>query len=229
MPSMNTGRDSDSDIVHSWHRNVEAWTHAVREGRIESRVTVTDQAIVDAVCGSAPRSVLDIGCGEGWLVRALAIRDIHAVGVDVVPGLVDAARDAGGEYRMMSYEEIGAGKLDVTADVVVCNFSLLGKESVEGLFRAVPSLLNPQGVFVVQTLHPAVACGDLPYRDGWREGSWAGFGPEFSDPAPWYFRTMDSWIELFAVSGLRLREVRKPVHPATGKPASVIFIADMPD
>jgi 2-polyprenyl-3-methyl-5-hydroxy-6-metoxy-1,4-benzoquinol methylase len=208
---------------------VDAWACAVREGRIESRVAVTDRAIVEAVCSRAPRSVLDIGCGEGWLVRALAARGMRAVGVDAVSGLVEAAQSmGGGEFRVMSYKELASGKLNVTADAVVCNFALLGKESVEGLFRAVPSLLNPQGVFVVQTLHPVVACGGLPYRDGWREGSWAGFGPEFSNPAPWYFRTLESWIELFAVSGLRLREAREPIHPATGKPASVVFIADAP-
>lgn len=75
-------------------------------------------------------------------------------------------------------------------------------------------------------LRPVVACGGLPYRDSW---SWAGFGPEFSDSAPWYFRTLDSWVELFAVSGLRLREVREPIHSATVRPASVVFIADAPD
>jgi hypothetical protein len=81
---------------------------------------------------------------------------------------------------------------------------------------------------VVQTLHPVVATGDAPYVDGWRAGSWAGFGAAFSDPAPWYFRTLASWVRLLDASGLRLRELREPVHPATGRPASAIFVAEMP-
>lgn len=224
---MNTEPFSDAKIVESWGINALPWTAAVREGQIESRKQITDQAIIDAILSRQPRSVLDIGCGEGWLVRELTARNMHAVGTDVVPKLVEEARRAGGgDFRVLSYEDIAAGKLKVSVDVVVCNFALLGKESVEGVFEAVPSLLNFHGTFVVQTLHPVMACGDLPYKDGWREGSWAGFSPDFSNPAPWYFRTLENWIRLFVDSGFRLREVRAPRHLKTQKPASIIFIGE---
>ena len=110
---------------------------------------------------------------------------------------------------------------------MVCNFSLIGKESVEGLLRSMPMLLKPDGSLIVQTLHPLIACGDLPYVDGWRRGSWAGFGETFSDAPPWYFRTLHTWLELMWTSRLTLREMREPLHPRTGKPASVIFRAQV--
>jgi 2-polyprenyl-3-methyl-5-hydroxy-6-metoxy-1,4-benzoquinol methylase len=224
---MNADRFSDAKIIESWSKNALSWTVAVREGKIESRRQITDRAIVDALLGLSPYSVLDIGCGEGWLARQLAARNIPVVGVDVVPAHIEAAqRSGGGDFRVISYEDISAGKLKVSVDVAVCNFALLGKESVEGIFRAVPSLLNARGSFIVQTLHPVLAGGDLPYRDGWREGSRAGFSDGFTDPAPWYFRTLESWIKLFVDSGFRLREVREPLHPKTQTPASVIFIGE---
>jgi 2-polyprenyl-3-methyl-5-hydroxy-6-metoxy-1,4-benzoquinol methylase len=217
---------SDARIVDSWRKNASPWTTAVRENQIASRALVTNKAIVDAVLSRSPRTVLDIGCGEGWLARALAEHGVSAVGVDVVPALVEQARKAGGgEFRISSYEDIVAGRLDVSVDLVVANFSLIGKESVEGVIRRAPSLLNSGGSLVIQTLHPVASCGDESYADGWRTGSWAGFSEEFSDPAPWYFRTMESWETLLADSGFRILETREPVHPETGKPASVIFIA----
>jgi 2-polyprenyl-3-methyl-5-hydroxy-6-metoxy-1,4-benzoquinol methylase len=215
----------DEKIVQSWRKNASPWTAAVRENRIESRALVTNRAIVDAVLSRSPRTVLDIGCGEGWLVRALAEHGIPAIGVDVVPALIDQAKQAGGgDFRVVSYEEIAAGGLKTKTDVAVANFSLIGKDSVEGVIRHAPELINSNGALIIQTLHPIVATGDLPYEDGWREGSWAGFSDDFSDPAPWYFRTMESWVRLLTESGFRILEIREPLHPQTRQPASVILV-----
>lgn len=216
---------SDEKIVDSWEKNASQWSAAVRGGHIESRKLITNKSIVEAVLSRSPESVLDIGCGEGWLIRELSLRVPHLVGVDVVPDLIEQAESAGGgHFLVASYEDIARGAVEGSFDVVVCNFSLLGKESVETLFKALPARLKADGAVIVQTPHPAVA-GDQPYIDGWREGSWAGFGSDFIDPAPWYFRTLESWVALFSDNGFRLLEMREPIHPKTHKPASVIFTA----
>jgi 2-polyprenyl-3-methyl-5-hydroxy-6-metoxy-1,4-benzoquinol methylase len=219
---------SDAKIVESWRKNAAPWTSAVRDNQIESRRLITNSAVIDAVVSRSPTSVLDIGCGEGWLARALAEKGIHVTGVDVTPELVAQARQAGdGDFRVASYEEIAEQGLGLRVDVAVANFSLIGKDAVDALIARVPDLLTPRGSLVVQTLHPVVARGDLPYRDGWRAGSWTGFSEEFTDPAPWYFRTLESWVTLLANCGFSLRELREPLHPATHTPASVIFIAQV--
>lgn len=217
---------NDRKVVESWLKNSAPWTDAVRNREIESRRLVTDAAIVDAVLSRTPRTVLDIGCGEGWLLRALAEHGITGTGVDVVPELVASASSAGaGDYRVASYADIAAGKLGVTVDVAIANFSFIGKDDVEALLNRVPNLLTPSGSLVIQTLHPVTASKDGKYEDGWRPGSWAGFSAQFTDPAPWYFRTIESWVALLIESGLRLVETREPMHPVTQAPASIIFIA----
>jgi 2-polyprenyl-3-methyl-5-hydroxy-6-metoxy-1,4-benzoquinol methylase len=217
---------NDAAILASWQRNATPWIAAVRGGEIESRRLVTDQAVLDAVLACTPRSVIDLGCGEGWLALALARRGIAVTGVDAVPELVAASHEAGlADCRLLSYEQVAQGELDCRADAVVCNFSLIGESSVDDLLRAVPALLEPQGTLIVQTLHPLMACGDEPYVDGWRAGSWAGFSSAFRDPPPWYFRTLEGWIALLDASGFILRRMREPIDPRSGKPASVLFIA----
>lgn len=222
-------RRHEEHIVTSWHMNAAPWTQAVRDRAIDTRRLVTDQAILEAVLARAPRSALDLGCGEGWLARALTGAGVEVLGVDVVPQLIEAARQAGGgRFQVGSYADLVAAAQDGSwqrMDAAICNFALLGDASVASLFRAIPRLLTPLGTLIVQTLHPLMACGDAPYRDGWREGSWQGFSSDFRDPAPWYFRTLQSWVQLHADSGLRLLEIREPLHPTTGRPASVIFIA----
>jgi len=219
---------TDEKILQSWSRNTDPWVAAVRGKEIASRALVTDAAIVDAVRSRAPRTGVDLGCGEGWLVRALP--EVEMVGVDAIAGLVEAARSGGGgEFRVMSYEEIAAGHLQLAVDIAVCNFSLIGEAATAGLLRAAPSYLRPGGTLIVQTVHPLISCGDAPYVDGWRAGSWAGFSSDFTDPAPWYFRTLASWVSLFVDSGLRVTSLREPVHPETGKPVSLILMGQLPD
>lgn len=56
---------SDGKIVDSWKHNASPWKNAVRGGEIESRRLVTDQAVLNAVLGCKPSTVVDLGCGEG--------------------------------------------------------------------------------------------------------------------------------------------------------------------
>jgi len=217
---------SDEKIIESWLNNASPWTKAVRDKSIESRRLVTDRAIIEAVMERNPRTALDIGCGEGWLARELDSRGVSVVGVDVVPELIGKANAAGGgDFRVASYQEIAAGKLEVKVDAAIANFSLIGKEAVDELIISVPILLEPGGALVIQTLHPAAATGDQPYKDGWRQGTWAGFSDDFTDPAPWYFRTVASWIDLLIKAGFSLEKLVEPVHPITGRPASLILVA----
>ncbi len=227
---MHSDPASEARIIDSWNTNAAAWTVAVRQGEIESRKQVTNQAILTAIRHHAPRQLLDIGCGEGWLARELAGDSIEVIGVDATASLIEAARQAGGgDFRLLSYAQIAAGALDLCVDMAVANFSMLGNESVNDLFTAVPKLLNKQGIFIVQTLHPLMACAETPYQDGWRSGSWDGFSSAFTDPPDWYFKTLQSWIQLLLDNGFQLVELREPVNPRTQKPASLLLVAQRID
>lgn len=215
---------SDNKIIDSWHKNAETWIAAVREGEIESRIQVTNQAIINTVLKRSPNTALDVGCGEGWLTRALEKAKVKTLGIDAVEELISQAQAFGvGRFRQLTYEQLSLTTLAQTFDVLVCNFSLIGHESVIHLFKQAPSLLNKKGAFIVQTVHPLVGCGSGDYQDGWREGSWDGFGDGFCDPAPWYFRTMESWRNLFVDNGFMLNEISEPMHPGSNVPVSVIF------
>ena len=77
------------------------------------------------------------------------------LGLDVTAQLIGEAREAGGsDFSVISCENIAAGRLKASVDQAVCNFALLGKESVANLVLAIPSLLNGRGARVVQALYP---------------------------------------------------------------------------
>jgi 2-polyprenyl-3-methyl-5-hydroxy-6-metoxy-1,4-benzoquinol methylase len=223
---MSGRRDEGARLLDSWHENAAAWTAAVRSGAIESRRLATDAAILSAVLERQPRKVLDLGCGEGWLVRVLAERGVTAVGVDGAAPLIEAAASAGGSFVRLSYAELIAApeRCGEGFDVVVANFALLEKE-IGPLLTALRRIISAGGWLLVQTLHPLAAGG--PYEDGWRTEDFRGFGQGAWTPMPWYFRTLASWVGVLRDAGFALETLREPVHPQERRPLSLLLEARM--
>ena len=212
-------------LIRSWTANASAWTDAVRSGRIESRRLATDAAMREALLVLQPARVLDVGCGEGWLCRALAAHGVEAVGIDVSAPLVDAARAAGsGRFEVMPYSALAGACASLGVyDALACNFALL-EEDIVPMLRDLRGLLAPGGRLLIQTVHPWSACGAEPYRDGWRLEDFASFGDEaFPEPMPWYFRTLATWLADLATAGFQLERLREPAHPDTARPLSLLL------
>jgi len=224
---------SDEKIIQSWEKNAHAWVNAIDKNEIESRIIVTNQAIVNVILSKEPTTVLDIGCGEGWLSRELNNAGIDTLGIDIVDEFISYAQHKGrGRFKTLAYEEVSAQTIKEKFDVIVCNFSLLGNESVQHLFKNIPTLLNKSSSFIVQTIHPLSGSNyrEEDYnknKDGWRKGSWQGFNNNFCDPAPWFYRTMESWKSLFLDNGFQLSEILEPHPPNKKAPASIIFIGEL--
>lgn len=219
----------ESALLQSWHHNARSWIEAIRTGTLESRLKVTNQAIILAVLGRQPERVLDLGCGEGWLLRALTERGIEAVGVDGDATLVEAARAAGSSrVYLASYEELAQAEVDIGSDynVICANFALLHQDIVP-LLAAMNALLAPGGTLVIQTLHPWVMAAD-DYQDGWREETFTGFKGQWQ-PMPWYLRTLSSWLNALDMAGFRLAGLQEPQHPQSAMPQSLLLVAERRD
>lgn len=214
-------------MLRSWDRNAAAWTDAVRAGKIASRRAGTDAAIVAAVLRERPRRVIDIGCGEGWLARTLSEQGCEVVGIDASSALIDSARaHGGGVFETMTYADLArrASELGAPFDVAVCNFSLLEADLSPAL-ESVHALLRASGKLIVQTVHPWIANGDARYADGWRTENFAAFGGSFTEPMPWYFRTLSSWTQAIGDGGFSIERCEEPVDAERGAPLSLLITA----
>lgn len=217
---------SPQDLLGLWGSNAAPWVDAVRERRIESRRVATDAAVVRAVLDSAPRRVLDVGCGEGWLSRHLAGQGLEVLGVDAIPALVESARAASG-VGVARFATARIDQLDAADyagfDLWVCNFSLFHPDDAGHLLRAAAARLARPGRLVIQTLHANAAQSDA---DGWQPGNWGPCGGAFAEPIPWYFRSLASWRSLLSETGFDKVQVQQPSHPETGMALSYVLVAE---
>ncbi|MBD2531277.1 class I SAM-dependent methyltransferase [Nostoc flagelliforme FACHB-838] len=218
--------ENEKRIFDSWQMNALLWTQAIREQQIESRAIATDAAIVKAVSQLNPRTFLDIGCGEGWLSRQLFSLGIDGWGVDFCADLIDAAKHSGdSRFVVCSYSDLVSQKFSTINyfSCFICNFSILGEFALDEIAKAGHNLLEEKGKIIIQTLHPIIACGDT-YSNGWREVSWQPVADAAFHPTPWYFRTLESWINDFHALNYRLLNLYEPCNPKTNKPISIIFV-----
>jgi 2-polyprenyl-3-methyl-5-hydroxy-6-metoxy-1,4-benzoquinol methylase len=91
-------------ILESWKANARHWVDVLDTKSLETRILVTNEAIIQTVLSLAPAMALDVGCGEGWLCRALQQKGIQMVGVDGVADLIHEARIKGpGHFEVLSF------------------------------------------------------------------------------------------------------------------------------
>ena len=214
-------------LAESWVHNAANWAGAVRGRRIARRRAGTDDAIVGAIVERRPARVLDVGCGEGWLVRrVVAAAGCVAMGIDGSAPLIAAAEaaDPEGRYGVLPYDELirEPAAVGTDFDVIVCNYALFGADAAV-LLGALGHLLTPDGAVVIQTPHPCFQTPATVYQDGWRTETFAAFEGGDWQPMPWFFRTLESWLAVIGSAGLRVLDLAEPRAAADGPPLSLLL------
>ena len=216
-----------TSIHQSWNDNAREWIRLIKNEKISSR-EVTNPAIVQTVLDYQPTSLVDIGCGEGWLCRQLNREGIPVAGADGTAALISYARkESSLPFQHLTYEAIckGAKLLNGPFEAAVLNFCLYQERETSTLLQSIHRQLFKRKLIFIQTIHPAAFIGsDMTYQSQWIEDSWKGLDGSFSSTHRWYFRTFSAWIQLFNESNLNVVEVREPMMPGSDKPASIIFV-----
>ncbi|MBT8421825.1 MAG: class I SAM-dependent methyltransferase [Gammaproteobacteria bacterium] len=116
---------------------------------------------VFAACGDVQgRSVLDIGCGEGYCARELKRRGAgDYVGIDLSAEMIAAARAQdeqdgyGIEYHAGDIAEFSPGR-QFDLCIAVFLFNYLRTDEMRRVFTMVREALHPGGAFVFSVPHP---------------------------------------------------------------------------
>ncbi|WP_380784343.1 class I SAM-dependent methyltransferase [Sphingomonas sp. R86520] len=103
-----------------------------------------------AAAGSPNPVILDVGCGEGTLLKALRDLPYRTYrGIDLSPVAIERARASAGPRD--SFEAVGADVLtpDEAPDIIIFNEVLYYLKDVEQLVSRYLSMLGPEGIAIV--------------------------------------------------------------------------------
>lgn len=155
--------DANQFARDAWDANAEVWDARMGDEGNEF-FQILQWPVITAFLEVQPgQHILDIACGNGLTSRKLTELGAQVTAFDFSANLIEKARarstnfesqisyhviDATDESQLLS---LGAG----TFDSALSNMALFDMANIQPLFRALPRLLKPNGVFVFSLMHPA--------------------------------------------------------------------------
>jgi ubiquinone/menaquinone biosynthesis C-methylase UbiE len=186
----------------------------------------------------AGQRVLDLGCGEGIIARAVADRGASVLGIDPSPRMIEHARDTERNWPSGAIFSVDDGCTLATVatgsvDWVTAGLSLNNVPDLDAALKAVRRVLTSEGSLVFTIPHP---CFEAP-RATWTEaedgavhrvvgdylteGFWRSANPEGARRAGNQHRTLSTYLTALVGHGFRIEAVHEPapdVRLATTQP-----------
>lgn len=145
-----------SRITREWDAIAELREQQVSSGRDHSANFVLAPAILEALPKS--ESVVDIGCGTGWLTSRAAPRARTVVGVDPSPESIGIAKllhsGASISYRAESVEQYSRRRSRPTFEAAISNMAASSAPDLQQFFSASRRLLRKDSIFLATFPHP---------------------------------------------------------------------------
>ena len=100
-----------------------------------------------------PFTFLDVGCGNGWVVRKIWLLENckKSIGIDKSKKMISQAKKLSGNKEQFFYTDIESYKTRQKFDFIFSMEALYYADSVEGALKKIYTLLNPGGQFVCGT------------------------------------------------------------------------------
>ncbi len=153
----------NDETRHAWNANAEVWDDKMGDEGNDFFKVLQWPAMLRLLAIQPGQRLLDIACGNGLTSRKLADLGAQVTAFDFSSNLIELANRRSGDYAShITYRTLDA--TDEAAllslgerefDSALCNMALFDMANIEPLFRALPRLLKPGGVFVFSLTHPA--------------------------------------------------------------------------
>ncbi|MFZ0545632.1 MAG: class I SAM-dependent methyltransferase [Candidatus Promineifilaceae bacterium] len=132
------------------------WTAMIRDEINPFRKYVTDPALFDRLDNwPGPISILELGCGEGYIVRRLASQGHDVTGFDLSHPMLKAAEAAElhGSY-FVNGDALQLPFGDGAFDAAVSNFLIVELPDPAAAIAEAARVLKPGGRFLFEIVHP---------------------------------------------------------------------------
>jgi 2-polyprenyl-3-methyl-5-hydroxy-6-metoxy-1,4-benzoquinol methylase len=152
---------TNADAIRAWEAGADRVGDFDDEGDAARR-WLLNPTIFTLLGEPTGRSILDVGCGQGYLCRLLAHRGARVTGLEpATPWYAAAVGAEDANPQGIVYVQADLSTLSVTHpqllgafDTVIANMVLIDIPDYEAAIRSCAAALLPGGVFICTLLHP---------------------------------------------------------------------------
>ncbi|WP_299404551.1 class I SAM-dependent methyltransferase [Acaryochloris sp. IP29b_bin.148] len=207
-----------------WNRVADDWDQQVGDDGDSNRILNSDPVLWQFAGDVSGATVLDAGCGTGYLSRKLNEKGAHVIGIDFSEEMLRIARSKAAriDFRIDSCSILRT-VADKSIDIVISNYVLMDTpdltETVQAFFR----VLKPGGHAVVVFSHPCfpqeyatTTDSDVAVTYQWDfsyfqqqkciEPPWGHFTSEFI----WFHRPLSDYWKAFRETGFEVVDFEEP-------------------
>jgi SAM-dependent methyltransferase len=217
-------------MADSWDAIADWYAALVRAG--SAMHDFARDAVLDCLPGDLEgQRVVDLGCGEGLLTRAVAERGASVVGVDPSPRMIGHARAAEDARPTGAVYAVDDGcVLDTVGtdcvDWVIAGLSLNNVPDLLAAVRAMCRVLVVEGRLVFIVPHPCFEAPHATWADGedgvgrrvvgdyLAEGFWRSTNPQGVRRAGNQHRMISTYVRVLIAQGFMIEVMKEPVPDA---------------
>lgn len=207
-----------------WNRVADDWQIQVGDDGDGNRRLNSDPVLWAFAGDVNGLTVLDAGCGTGYLSRKLHDQGAHVTGIDFSERMIAIARARYPDidFRVDSCSELATIE-DEHCDLVIANYVLMDTPDLRGMMAAFNRVLKPDGLAVLVFSHPCFPQGRAAVSEdgqeiwyGWSfpyfeprkctDPPWAHFTSEFI----WFHRPLSDYWKAFMAAGFAVVDFEEP-------------------
>jgi SAM-dependent methyltransferase len=160
---------NEEQISNAWDKIADQWCNRYTEYGDINRQYVIDPTIFRIIGPVKDMSILDAGCGSGYLCRLLAKKGAKVFGVELSKRFVEIAKQKEIEAPLgITYYSETLCNLamfqDETFDMVISNLVLMDLPDLDKAIKEINRVLKKKGRLIFSVMHPCFA--SAPVR-GW--------------------------------------------------------------
>jgi ubiquinone/menaquinone biosynthesis C-methylase UbiE len=215
--------DDFKEVRDLWNGAADDWKIQVGDDGDHNRRLNSDPVLWNFAGDVQGLTVLDAGCGTGYLTAKLRDRGARVIGVDVSESMVAIARKEHPDidFRVDSCTELKTID-EGYFDRLISNYVLMDIPDLQSTVRAFHRVLGMNGVAVLVFSHPCFPAGRATAeQDGGCSYRWKSsyFEPQkcidppwghFTSDFIWFHRPLSDYWKAFTTAGFNIVDFEEP-------------------